>query len=333
VVLRRRAALLLALVLFGAACSPSPPNPARATPAPTPPALAQLKIAYASPAIGDLPFYAAESQGFFQQHGLEVSMVLMPGTAAIAALSNGEIDFTDSPGNAVEGATRGLPLKVVFSAWKAAPWTLVGKPEIGSVSDLKGKIVAANQPGSSPYVHLRAALREVGLGIDDVTVLVTGGTQNTFTTLVAGQADAGVLTPPYDAQAAEKGFHEVQFLGRLLKVPYIGLGSSERVLQTRRPETVRLLRALLDADAWLAGHPNEAVDLVSSNLKIPAQTARPAVERMLSLLSDDGAPSLEGVQQGIDIQAELAQRPSDVAAQAIVELGPLQEAASLTAAR
>jgi NitT/TauT family transport system substrate-binding protein len=318
-----RLSLLLSLLL--AACAPPATPPPAAT---TPPALASFKIAYASPAVGDLPFYAAQSQGFFQQQGLEVSSVLMPGNAAIAALSNGEIDFTDSPGNAIEGATRGLPMRVVFSAWNAAPWTLVGKPEITSIRDLKGKVVAANQPGSSPYVHLRAGLREVGLEIGDVTVLATGGTQNTFTTLVSGQADAGVLTPPYDVQAEERGLHEVKFLGPLLKVPYTGLGSTDRVLQTRRPEVIRLLRALLDANAWLAAHPAEALDLVATNLNIAPQTARPAVDRMLPRLSIDGEPNPDGVQQAIDIQAELAQRPSDVNAQAVIEVGPLREAAA-----
>src|SRR5579884_2833741 len=84
-----------------------------------------VKIAYASPAVASWPFYAALTQGFFTQQHLKIQMIQMAANVAVTALSKGEIDFTNSPSNAMEGATRGLPMKMVLSSWASAPWTIV----------------------------------------------------------------------------------------------------------------------------------------------------------------------------------------------------------------
>src|SRR5579859_6721583 len=70
-----------------------------------------IKVTYASVAVSDLPYYGALGAGFFQQEHLNVTMVLAPPNVAIPALSKNEVQFMDSPGNALEGATRGLPMK------------------------------------------------------------------------------------------------------------------------------------------------------------------------------------------------------------------------------
>src|SRR4051812_13606436 len=99
------AVLLLAVVI---ACGPGarPAEPARAEPraasagaagsatserapgvAPALAPLVPIKISNPSPAVSILPFYAAIDQGFFQQHGLDASIVQLPGRVAQTALS------------------------------------------------------------------------------------------------------------------------------------------------------------------------------------------------------------------------------------------------------
>jgi ABC-type nitrate/sulfonate/bicarbonate transport system substrate-binding protein len=285
-----------------------------------------VRISYASPAVSNLPIYAALAQGFFRQQGLEVAYVQMVPAAAIAALSNGEIDFTDSPSNAIEGAVHGFPFRVVYSAWTTAPWTLMGKANIQSPQQLKGRVVGTNQPGSSPYLYLQAGLKGIGLTLDDVSVRSLGGTQNTYAALLAGQIDAGVLSPPFDAQAEEQGFREVLFLGRSLQLPYVGLGTTTAVIRERRPIVVGMVRALLDASHWLKSHPDEATDLVVQNVGTTPEIARRSVEKMLPLLSETGDAPLDGVQQAIDAQVEVTQQQTSLKAVDAVDFGPLEEA-------
>src|SRR5258708_7356042 len=131
----------------------------------------------------------------------------MAPNVAITALSQSAIDFTNSPRNAIQGATPRPAFKMVLSSWDRTPWTISGKTELKSLKDLKGKLVGTNQAGSSPYLYLQAALKREGMAMSDVQVVSSPGTQDTYALLLAGRLDAAVISPPFDAQAEEKGFH------------------------------------------------------------------------------------------------------------------------------
>src|SRR5205823_12179492 len=112
-----------------------------------------VRISYASVAVSGLAFYAALDQGLFQQQHIKVTMIMMASNVAITALAQGETDFADSPGTAVEGASKGLPMRVVLSSWQRSPWTIMGKPELKSMQDLKGKTVGTGVIGTSTYLY------------------------------------------------------------------------------------------------------------------------------------------------------------------------------------
>jgi len=215
---------------------------------------------------------------------------------------------------------------VVLSSWKQSPWTIVGKQDLNSVKDLKGHIVGTNQAGSTPYLYLQAALKRDGLAMSDVQVVSSPGTQNTYALLLAGKLDAAVVSPPFDAEAEEKGFHEVKFIGDALQEPYIGLGTNTTFLNQHRPELVRLLRALMDGNAWLKGHPDQAADLIAKNIGVTPDIAKRSAEKMLPLLSDTGEMPMSAVQESIGIQAELTKTTPTVKPEDIVDWGPLHEA-------
>ncbi len=286
-----------------------------------------VRVSYASPAASEIPYYAALAQGFFQQQHIKVTQYMMPPSVSITALSKGETDIIDAPTNAIEGATRGLPLKVIFSAWQRSPWTLVGKKEITSVAQLKGRPVGTNQAGSTPYIYLETGLKKAGLTKNDVHIVSSGGTVLTYQNLIAGQVDAAVVSPPFDAQAELAGFHEIQFLGDLLDLPYIGAGSSVSYLSAHRDETVRFLRALIDANRWIKAHPAETGDLIVKYIGAPPDAAKRTAEKMIPNLEQDTfEASPRGLQQALDIQAEITGTKTDLKPEQIVDYGPLHEA-------
>ncbi len=217
-------------------------------------------------------------------------------------------------------------MKVVLSAWQRSPWTISGKQELKSVKDLKGKIVGTNQAGSTPYLYLQAGLKREGLAMSDVQVVSSPGTQDTFALLLAGRLDAAVLSPPFDANAETKGFHEVAFIGDALQEPYIGLGTSATFLSQHRPELVRLLRALMDSNQWLRDHPDQAADLIVKNLGVTPDIAKRSTQKMLPLLSSTGEMPLSAVEEAIGIQEEITKTKSAVKPEDLVDWGPLHEA-------
>ncbi len=336
-------AAVAVLLAAAAACSapqarpaaPAPPAapanasdaaaPGVATTEAAPGRLIPITISNPSPAVSILPFYAAIDAGFFARQGLDASIVKLAGSSAQTALSKGEIDFMNSPSEAVIGARNGFPFKIVFAAWDRAPWTLVGKTEFKTLPDLRGKVVATNRPGTAPYAYLDAALKKAGMTVNDVSILYLTATQDDYAALVAGQVDAGVLSPPFDTQAEEQGFHEIQFLGDLLEIPYIGLATTESYIQERRAVVKSAIRALLDAEDWIRAHPVEAAGLLVKYIEVSPAVAERSYQRMVPLLTKTGETSLDGIRQSLAIQAEITNREVALDPQTIVEFGPLRE--------
>jgi len=285
-----------------------------------------ISISYASPAVASWPYYAASAGGFFAQQHLKVTMIQMAANVSTTALSKGEIQFQNSPSNSVEGATRGLPLKMVLSSWDRTPWTVVGKKEFNSLKDLKGKQVGTNTAGSSPYQFLEAALQRDGMKLTDLQVSSAPGTQDTYALLIAGRLDAAVVSPPFDAMAAEQGFHEVEFIGDALQLPYIGLGTNTTILQQKRPVVVATIKALMDGNAWLKAHPDEAADLIVKNLGTTPEIGKASAQKMMPLLGSTGELPVAGVQQMLDLQAGITKQPVTVKPEDVVDWGPLHEA-------
>lgn len=293
---------------------------------PAVPPLVPIKISNPSPAVSILPFYAAIEQGFFQKHGLDASLVLLPGRVAQTALSKGEIDFMNSTSDSVIGATNGLPFKIVYAAWDHAPWTLVGKAELRSIQDVRGKVVATNRPGSSPYAYLEAGLTRAGLSANDLSLLFTNGTQDNYASLIAGTIDAAVLSPPFDAEAAERGFPEIAFLGDLLEIPYIGLTTTDGYLREHRKEVIGAIRAMVDARDWIREYPDQAAELIVKEIGVSRAIAERSYQRMLPLLSKTGETAMEGIEQTIAVQATVSGTEIRLDPQSTVDFGPLREA-------
>jgi ABC-type nitrate/sulfonate/bicarbonate transport system substrate-binding protein len=286
----------------------------------------RIRIGAAAPSMGDLPHYAALSQGFFAEQHLAVSMVQMTSSVMLAALSKGDIEFVESAGTPVEAATRGFPFKTVLSAWKSAVWTIVGKQELKSVADLKGHTMAASAPGSTTYLYVQAAFKNAGLAMSDANVVGTTGTADSYTLLLAGKVDAASLSPPYIADAEERGFHVVAFIGDTLKLPYSGLGTNTSFIAEHRPQVVGAVKAMMDATRWAKANPDKAADLLVKYVGASPSVARRSVDDYLNLLSDTGEAAPEGIQQMLDIQAQQTGAPAKLTPEQVVDYGPLHEA-------
>lgn len=287
----------------------------------------QIRISQAGGAVSGLPFYAALDRGFFKQEHLAASLVnLSSGVVAISALTNGETQFNNTPVDTIQGAVRGLPLKVVFEAWEKSPWTVMGKPELTSLQSLTGRVVAASTPGSVPNAFFDAALKKAGMSMNDIQLRSISGTSTIYSQLVGGGVDAAVMSPPFDAMAVQKGFREVAFIGDVLDLPYLGLGADAGFIRDHRPQVVATLRAVLQANRWLKANPDAATELVVKYFGSPPDVAKLSVDKMLPLLSETGRASPQGIKEAIDIQAQIGQAQVRLTPDQVVDYGPLEEA-------
>jgi ABC-type nitrate/sulfonate/bicarbonate transport system substrate-binding protein len=105
-------------------------------------ALEEVIISYAGPSITFLPAEIARQRNFFREQNLDVKLLLTRSEVDRAALASGNVDYTLRAGSTFVSAARGLPVKIVLLGTMRPFWGLVVRPEVKSVTELKGKSMA-----------------------------------------------------------------------------------------------------------------------------------------------------------------------------------------------
>jgi len=251
----------------------------------------KIRIGYPSSAVSTLPFDIAKEKSFYAKHGLEVEYIQMRSALGPQAILNGNINFFTSPQSAINAAVAGLPLVVVLSLYRDAPWVLVTNKDIAKGQDLIGKRIAISDIRSSPYYYGRAGLRKLGLDEKQVGLVTTGGTSNSFTTLLTNQVVGAVLSPPFDEKAVTAGYKKFLFLGDLVDIPYVGLFTSQAEVRAQRERIRRTNAAVLDAVAWQKNNRAEAVKMIVQKFKLSAGEAERSYETMVAMFSDGSVPT------------------------------------------
>lgn len=206
------------------------------------PALAQqtlerIVITYPSRSIASVDLYIAQERGFFRQEGLQAEVVQVRGNIGVTALLSGDAHAINNVGTLIRAMERSdLPTKVVTQSLKKNLFWLVTRPEIKSVSELKGKIFGTTTLGGSQHLAAVRFLQRAGLHPDkDITVVVGGDVPAQLQSLLSGAIHLAALSPPTVILARDK--FKLRIHGSTLEdVPNLqnGLGVSERLLRERR---------------------------------------------------------------------------------------------------
>jgi sulfonate transport system substrate-binding protein len=241
--------------------------------------LTKVDIAEAPSALQTLPIGIAESHGFFEKNGLEVSIKTVNGGAAIvAALQSGSVQFasaTASPIVAADDQGAGLsmltslstyPEQIVMSTKKAEE---VGISESTPVKQkleaLKGMSVAVTELGGGLQYTLNYALSTVGMSGDEVNAVSVTPYSSQINALRANRVDAIAPSSPYGSLAVSEGIGvmvaniwqgEVESLPTT--DPFQVLGVQESYASSN-PETMEEMRkALGEAFEFIRENPKEA---------------------------------------------------------------------------
>jgi ABC-type nitrate/sulfonate/bicarbonate transport system substrate-binding protein len=279
----------------------------------------KLTVPYTPLAASSLPLWNAAEEGRFAKYGLDVSLEYVGGASAIIqAMVGGQWDVGiisggDAALNRLQGGDM-LLIGAFVSSFTLEPWS---KPDITQFSDLKGKVMPVTRYGTASHFAAIAMLAAGGLKADEATIIQSGGTQETMTILVAGQADAAPLGYPWNLEARKAGFRRLTpftELGDYGLFPQNVVGVRETWLREprNRDVTLRFLRGLDEGRALAksdvavskaalrkyAKVDDEAVlqetvefyrDYFPANLEVP----EPSIASMLRLLDHPGAATAD----------------------------------------
>jgi NitT/TauT family transport system substrate-binding protein len=206
-----------------------------------------VQIAYSAISGAMAPLWVAQDYGLFQRQGLQVQLLYIGGGSVVMqALLGGDVQFVRLGANAViQASIRGANLKMIANTIDSLVFSLMSRPEIQSVKDLKGKKVGVTRLGGSTDFALELALRKWGLRRGaDVAVLQTGGMPQLLGAITGGVVDAGVISPPTNLTAAKLGLKELVDFGEIgIAYPNSPLATTQLFLDKNRSTALRVLRA------------------------------------------------------------------------------------------
>jgi NitT/TauT family transport system substrate-binding protein len=185
-------------------------GPAAAAAAPAaasaPPALTKVLAVPPALSLNQLALFLGADQGTFRQYGVDLEWTIMRSSSAVAATASGEADYLYSGDSGVFAAAQGMPLKLFICNAKNQVHRLMVAPSIRDWGDFRGKRIGTTDVASTTTLVAEAMLEKHGVQKGDVNYFPTGNTENNLTSLLAGQVDGAVLSPPAYVLAERQGF-------------------------------------------------------------------------------------------------------------------------------
>src|SRR2546429_5081654 len=143
------------------------------------------------------PIWVGQEGGLFTKHGVNVDLKYLAATTAVQGMVGGgeEVGLVGNQG--IDAKLEGADLIYVASDLPTFVFQVYNRPEIKSIADLKGKVVAVTQPSASTDYAMRIVLKRNGLEPDkDVRILYAQDINGVLNSVSAGNAPAGNISPP-----------------------------------------------------------------------------------------------------------------------------------------
>ncbi|MCP4167323.1 MAG: ABC transporter substrate-binding protein [Chloroflexi bacterium] len=194
---------LLALGLVISACAvpvaPAPAAPVAEAPAAEEPAeeeaLVPIEFRLNWTLYGEhAPFYLGVDKGFYEEEGLDVSIIEGSGSATTVKLignGNNNLGYADSA-TMMNGVTAGVPVKAVAVTFQSSPMSFIYREDAArptAIEELAGSRIAITA-GDASMAIFNACLGANDLTMDDLEVIQVSNPQAKEVAVLEGKADA-----------------------------------------------------------------------------------------------------------------------------------------------
>jgi len=282
-----------------------------------------------------MPYYFGKDKGFFSPELVEPQLVVMSPPIAIAALVAGELDFATTLGAATTAIMRGLPLKRVFYIQQEPSHALLTQPEIKTIQDLTGKVVAVTALTDAVGMSAVVILKAHGLDTSRVTLLATQLSDNAYKALTTGKVAATLLAPPYAEELEAKGYRRLAEARTYAPLSFIGLVASTDSLKKNPQKAYGLIAGLYRTMTYLHNPANrsEVIQYIASFHKIDLFLAEKAFVTQMASYSKDGTKPRKSVEREIEIYRETFKIAKQFTPDDLEDMSLLKKVQEVTAAQ
>ena len=305
------AALIIATIYF------SPGASARAD--------QKLRMAYISDSPGSsAPYWIAKEAGLYKKHGLDVELIFINGsTRGIQSLVAGDINFAGAVGtSAINGKLAGGDIVIFDSLVNTLPYYIIGKPNIKSPEDLKGRTLATHIPGTSADFAVRLALRKYGIEYKDIQAVMIGGATARVAAVLNGQTDFTMVTEPGKIQGEKAGMKLIIDMAKL-RIPFqfTCTVATGKLIQERPKVVEAMAKAVAEAVHFFKNNKKATLQIMTKYTR----GANPKVlegswDAYKELLEEDTHPTMDGLNDTLAVQASWDPKAARARAEDFVDL-------------
>jgi ABC-type nitrate/sulfonate/bicarbonate transport system substrate-binding protein len=252
-----------------------------------------------------LIFEMSIRRGHFKQQGLDVQLItIRQSDVIVKATMAGELNFMSVIPTAILASVRGLPIRVIAVNVDNAPYVLVGRPQIKTMSDLKGKKIAVSSLGGMSTLVVREIVARNGLDPDrDVTYLSVGGSETRSGAMAVGFVDAALMTIPLNYAPERQGYNRLAWGPDYVKYPMNGVSGSPEYFAANRDLVIALLRGIAGGARDVKERKSEMASFLKGYLDVPEDEAAKSYEFLVNHMPENMIVDDAAIRQAMDFAA------------------------------
>jgi NitT/TauT family transport system substrate-binding protein len=206
------------------------------------------------PNVVHMSVLIADDLGLYKKHGISVKTISQAGGVFVyRAMLAGNVDVGMVPGSVVIiGASKGSPARMIYVNAPKFEASMVARPNVPTMADLKGKRIGIQEPGGFADINSRAVLRAAKIDPKDVS-FVSIATED-VPALVADQVDTGILHVEQETLAKSKvpGIHAIARMWELQpKTLYLGAAATDKTIKEKPAQLKAFIKANIEATRLL----------------------------------------------------------------------------------
>jgi NitT/TauT family transport system substrate-binding protein len=213
------------------------------------------------------PLYIGVAKGFFNDNGIKLDLIAAPSSAAVQQwIASGStmigISGLVDPLRAID---KGAKVSLVRIESQTAPYSLMAKPDIKSIADLRGKTISLGGAADITRTYFERMAVTKGIKRGDYDPIYAGATAARFAALQSGVVDAAILQPPFSFRAGAGKFNNIGYAADYVKeFPFTGYVVNTDWGRKNKPMLVNFLNAVARSIDWFNddAHRDEAIDIM-----------------------------------------------------------------------
>src|SRR5262245_24852957 len=285
------------------------------------------KIRIALPAdAGHFTFPLAQKRGFLKEEGIEAELVTITGPVANIALSSGDIDYYTGFGSAMRAMVQGSLQSRVVVCYRPSPhFVFLGRPELKSVKDRKGKTIGAT-PGGAPDMVARLMIKHFGLDPDRDMKFIRSESVGALPRMNQGLIDAQALPVPWDYHGKKMGLSILARAEELFTYPISGLIAHTKKIKEKPDEIKRVIRAGIKANRYMRENRDGTIPILMSTYKLDKEVAGALYDSFVKGFNIDGNLPEDGFRRLIEDTKSVTKVDREVAISDVADLSILRQA-------